>query len=89
MRLDISDPQCLRCHHYLKNSSCGSCTDAGAELVHNILNSSDIQDNKILEPEEINRWKYSCKVVINNLEDFDVVNPMKCKYYLPNALRLS
>jgi hypothetical protein len=63
--------------------------DAGAELVQNIMNPSDFQDNKILEPEEMNLWKYSCKVVINNPEDFDIVNPMKCRYYLPSALRLN
>ena len=89
MNENSMNPQCHRCHHYMKNSSCGSCVDEGAELVQNILNSTDFQDNKLLESEEINLLKYACKVVINSPEDFNVVNPLDCKYYLPNALRLA
>ena len=88
MQHKISEPQCLKCSHYIKNTSCGSCADEGAELVKNIFNASGNPADKLFESEDLNLLKYSCKVVMNSPEDFNVVDPLGCRYYLPSALRL-
>lgn len=88
MQRNISEPQCLKCSHYLKNTSCGSCIDEGAELVKNIMNPNGNSSDKLFEMEDLNFLKYSCKVVMNSPEDFNVVDPLKCRYFLPSVLRL-
>ena len=88
MQSKFSEPQCLKCSHYIKNTSCGSCADEGAEIVKNIFNASGNSTDNLFESEDLNLLKYSCKVVMNSSEDFNVVDPLECRYYLPSVLRL-
>ena len=87
MQIKISEPQCLKCCHNIKNTACGSCGDE--ELINkNVINASVKSADKLLKTEDLEFFKYSCKVVMNSPEDFNVVDPLKCRYFLPSVLKL-
>lgn len=80
------NPQCFSCKYYLKNKSCGPCATQGSNLIKNIANELGLKPD-FNENEDINALKYLCKVLVNNPEDFNIVNPYDCKYFLNKALR--
>ena len=75
-------PQCLTCSHNMKLSSCAPCTDKGAQIIENLALDFET-DLSSTEEEKINTLKYSCKILMNNHEDFNSVDPFN------SALRLS
>jgi hypothetical protein len=79
------EPQCYKCKHFMQNSSCGSCVNQGIKQIQSILNEGQESPdtNKI---DLIETLKYSCRIVVNDPNDFNVVNPLKCKYFFSNAL---
>ena len=79
-------PQCLTCSHNMKLSSCAPCTDKGAQIIENLTLDFET-DLSSTEEEKINTLKYSCKILMNNHEDFNSVDPFNCKYYLSSAFK--
>ena len=79
-------PQCLNCGHNMKLSSCAPCTDKGAQIIKNIALDFEM-DLSSTEEEKINTLKQSCKILMNNHEDFNLVDPYNCKYYLSSAFK--
>lgn len=80
------DIQCFSCSHYIKNSSCGACGDSTEDLIKSI---SLALEEDINEPQkdEIHA-KYSCKIVQKYPEEFEKLNPLKCKYYMPSFYKM-
>jgi NAD(P)H-nitrite reductase large subunit len=79
-------PQCYNCKHYIKNSSCGSCVSQATKQLQSILQENP-NENKHQENNWIDTFKYSCRVVVNDPNDFEVVNPFNCKYFFSNSLK--
>ena len=74
-------PQCISCKHSMENSSCGPCADQGSQMIENIAKELGV-DAHITEEDELKALKLSCKILSRYPEDFEVVNPFKCKYYM-------
>ena len=74
-------PQCTSCKHSMENSSCGPCVDQGSQIIENITNELGI-DAQVTEEDELKALKLSCKILSRYPEDFEVVNPYNCKYYM-------
>jgi hypothetical protein len=76
--------QCLKCQHYMQNSSCGACSTSAIDQVKKISNANGISgpDN------ELQYYKYACKIVFNEPEAIHDVDPVKCVYFLPNYLKI-
>lgn len=79
-------PQCFICRHNLKNTSCSPCMDKGSKFIENIASDLDIELLST-EEENINSLKCSCKILMKYPEDFNIINPYKCKYYISSALK--
>jgi len=77
-------PQCETCRHNVKLSSCGACIDEGAKLIDKI--SIDLGAEIINPEDEINKYKYYCKIIMTYPEDFNEIDPFNCKYYLNSCL---
>ena len=78
--------QCDSCIHNMGASSCGGCTTNVIESVKKLALNVDIGEasaEKTLD-DQIEYKKYACKVVYNHPEDLAVVNPLDCKYFMPN-----
>lgn len=88
MRLMISvkKPLCLNCRHNLKISSCAPCANKGAKLTENITLDIETKLSSI-EEIEFDSLKYSCKILMNNPEDFKSVDPYNCRYFLSSAFK--
>ncbi|MFO8018019.1 MAG: hypothetical protein R6U96_05245 [Promethearchaeia archaeon] len=65
---------CKKCKHNLENQSCGSCVRSTKRVVGNLS----------LNKEE--SYKNSCKVLMNNPDEFEEIDPCECKYFLHKAL---
>ena len=76
-----SNIQCTSCKHNIQLGSCGGCATTAVNSLKKL--SLSLEDS----PDEIELHKYSCKIVSHNPDDFKIVNPLNCKYYLPNYLR--
>ena len=79
-------PQCLTCRHNMKLSSCAPCTDKGAQIIENLALDFE-KDISSTEEQKIITLKYSCKILMNNPEDFKSVDPYNCKYFLSSAFK--
>ncbi len=77
-------PQCPKCKHYMANSSCGPCVDKGTDMIESIAKELGV-DAQQSEEDEILALKSSCKILSRYPEDFNVVNPCECKYYMSAA----
>jgi hypothetical protein len=78
--------QCFSCSHYIKNSSCGACSDTSENLIQSI---TDTLENEITESQKDEiKVKYSCKIIQKYPDEFEKVNPLKCKYYLPSFYKM-
>ena len=78
-------PQCSSCKHYMANSSCGPCADQGSDTIESIAQELGV-DAQQSEEDEIFVLKSSCKILSRYPEDFNVVNPYDCKYYMSASL---
>ena len=78
-------PQCTTCKHYMANSSCGPCADKGSQMIENIAKELGV-DAQQSEEDELYALKSSCKILSRYPEDFDVVEPFNCKYYMSASL---
>ncbi|MGV9171889.1 MAG: hypothetical protein ACOC44_17580 [Promethearchaeia archaeon] len=65
---------CIKCKHNLENQSCASCIESTKHVVENLT----------LDKGE--SYKYSCKVLMNNPEEFEEIDPYECKYFLNKSL---
>lgn len=74
-------PQCISCKHYIENSSCGPCADQGSQMIENIAKELGVETQQT-EEDELNALKLSCKILSRYPEDFEVVDPFNCKYYM-------
>ena len=81
----LKKPKCITCKHSTKSNSCGPCSTKNTKLLDNISNTLGVE---IPESEKINELKHSCKILLKYPEDFDTINPYKCKYYMPSYLRM-
>ena len=83
---------CSKCAHNLKLNSCGSCSATAIKMVHNIQESIQEDDptkgnsGPSHERPLIEEHKYSCKIVANDPEEFNSVDPEDCKYFMNKAL---
>ncbi|MHA1341583.1 MAG: hypothetical protein ACTSRZ_16745 [Promethearchaeota archaeon] len=92
-------PLCLKCKHYMGNDSCGACVEKGIHQIKKMTEkveaaendkttkNNDIKSRNYNQYEEIEYYKYACKIVLNDPSDFNVVNPLDCKYYFPNSIK--
>jgi len=78
-------PQCPSCKHYIANSSCGPCADQGPQVIESIAKELGVEARQSKE-DEIFALKSSCKILSRYPEDFNVVNPFDCKYYMSALL---
>ncbi len=78
-------PQCTKCKHYMANSSCGPCADQGSQMIESIEKELGV-DAQQSEEDELFALKSSCKILSRYPEDFNVVNPFNCKYYMSASL---
>ena len=78
-------PQCTSCKHNIGNSSCGPCVDKGSDMIENIDQELGIGAYQSKE-DELFALKSSCKILSRYPEDFNVVNPYECKYYMSASL---
>ena len=78
-------PQCPICKHNAKTSSCGPCVDKGSEMIENITKELGVEPVST-EEDEIKTLKLSCKILMRYPEDFEVVDPFNCKYYMSSFL---
>ena len=76
--------QCETCKHNARLSSCGACIDEGAKIIDKI--AIDLGAEIVNPEDEINKYKYYCKIIINYPEDFNEIDPFNCKYYLNSCL---
>ena len=74
-------PQCTSCKHSMGNSSCGPCADQGSQMIEKISKELGI-NAQLTEEDELKAFKLSCKILSRYPEDFEIVNPFKCKYYM-------
>ena len=70
--------QCTTCRHNIKTTSCGSCADKGSQMVENIAKELGVEVNS----SEEDTFRQNCKIVMQYPEDYDAVDPYKCKYYM-------
>ena len=75
--------QCNSCKHNLKTSS---CADKDNQLISNIFNNLGIRN--IESEEKNNQINHTCKILLRYPEDFKLINPYKCKYYMPIFFRM-
>ncbi|MHA1147840.1 MAG: hypothetical protein ACTSR8_06305 [Promethearchaeota archaeon] len=78
-------PQCFTCKHNIADTSCGSCTSKGTEMVENIAKELGINISE--NQNELSTIKYNCKVIMRYPEEFESVDPFNCKFYLPSYFR--
>ena len=79
-------PQCITCRHNIRISSCSPCIKKGSKLIELIADDLFVdQANK--EDNFINSFKSSCKILLKYPEDYHVVDPYNCKYYLSSKLQ--
>ena len=78
-------PQCLTCRHNLNVSSCSPCANKGSKIFEQI--SLELGEELRYTEDDVDNLKYSCKILMNSSEDFDIINPYNCKYYLSSALK--
>lgn len=74
-------PQCVKCKHFMRNSSCGSCAIINQNTIEKISQNLDIE----LIANELDSYKQSCKIIMRYPEEFANINVFKCKYYMPSA----
>jgi len=65
---------CFKCKHFIENESCGSCISKTIKKMDNY--------------NELEYFKYACKIVINDSSDFNNVNPLDCKYFFSKSIQL-
>jgi hypothetical protein len=76
--------KCYTCKHNIKKSSCGTCADKGTEMITNIAKELDIDLNHE-QNNEVKNLKSSCKIILEYPDEYEEINPFKCKFYLPSV----
>ena len=74
-------PQCLTCKHNAKITSCGPCADKNAEILEGISEVTGVNVQNTAD-DDIRGLKLTCKILLRYPEDFDIVDPFNCKYYM-------
>lgn len=74
-------PQCLTCKHNARVTSCGPCADKGAMILEGISEATGV-DVKSTADDDVHGLKLGCKILIRYPEDFDIVDPYNCRYYM-------
>ena len=79
-------PQCSTCKHNINTISCSSCASKGIKMIEKIANelNEDLPENL---SNEIDSFKYSCKIIMRYPEEFKKLDPFNCKYYIPSFYR--
>ena len=77
--------QCLTCRHNLKIRSCGPCANKRSMIIEDA--KSAFVDEFQSSREKTDILKQTCKILMNTTENFDDIDPYKCKYYLSSALK--
>lgn len=72
--------QCTRCRHYLAASSCGACANKKIE---------SLKSNTTFGLSDLDGIKMKCKVIMNDMEEFDKIDPFNCKYFLSKEVRFA
>ncbi len=76
---------CPKCRHNVSNSG-GACATTGLKMIENIAEALEI-DDLTLDNAPIDLLKQTCKVLKQNPEDYDTIDPFNCKYYMSAALK--
>lgn len=71
----------------MKNSSCGACISQGIKQIEEVLNKNTNEYESLNNSLDIDSFKYSCEIVVNDPNDFNVVDPMNCKYFFLNTIK--
>lgn len=72
----------------MKNSSCGSCVSQGMNKIQEFLNKNTNEDGTLKNDTiDVDSLKYSCEIVVNDPNDFHVVDPLNCKYFFSNSFK--
>jgi hypothetical protein len=79
-------PECIKCKHNLKSSSCGPFASKEDELLNTLSDELgiDLNDSKKNEEDEL---KSKCKILLNYPEEYEEIDPYDCKFFMPSALR--
>lgn len=80
------EPQCFNCLHKTQKSGCGTCASENLERVKKVLSNGTSMNDSVNQ--DLVLLKYTCKVVMQDPSDFDVVNPLDCKYFMPNIFKI-
>jgi len=83
----IEKPQCPSCKHNIKTTSCGSCVSKGSELVENIMKELELDIENPASEDPYSSYKNMCQIIMRYPEEYESVNPIKCKFYISSALR--
>ena len=79
-------PQCNTCKHNIADTSCGSCTSKGSEMVENIAKELGVELSE--SENDPTTMKNKCKIIMRYPEEFDLVDPFNCKFYLPSFFKI-
>ena len=64
----------VKWRYNVANNSCGSCIESNKQILSNLTQSRE------------ESYKYSCKIIMKNPEEFEKIDPHECKYFLNKAL---
>lgn len=73
-------PQCPTCRHYLALSSCGACANRKVEA---------LKSNTAINLDDLDEMKLKCKVIVNDPEEYDKIDPFNCRYYMNKEVRFA